>query len=66
MKKEMKAQVSADVKEANKRPFRPEEDFCSNIYMDGLVAKLRPVEVRMDKIELPNGPRGSSADAASH
>ena len=66
LEKELKAQVNADVEEAKKSPFPPEEDFYNNIYVDGLGAKLRPIEVGMDKIQLPKGPRGPSADASTH
>ena len=45
-------QIEAELKEARESPEPPIEDLWNNIYVDGLAAKLRPIEIGKPKIQL--------------
>ena len=45
-------QVEAEIEAAKKSDFPPIEDLWNNIYVDGLGAKLRPIEISKPKIQL--------------
>ena len=45
-------QVEAQIEAAKKSDFPPIEDLWNNIYVDGLGAKLRPIEISKPKIQL--------------
>lgn len=48
----MLLQVEAEIEAAKKSEFPPIEDLWNNIYVDGLGAKLRPIEISKPKIQL--------------